>query len=212
MGSSNVWRGLGGDHGYAGRSLAPGSEAIRLGQGWSLGSSSWVDPLLVRCEELGRRDRLGGARQRRVRLPGARWRAKNPGRGGDEEENERSRDSSGGIAGEGVGRGGASQVEEDAGIGPLFQAREPRSQQRRNAEDLPGAQDGEHVARVAERDRGCERSRVRGQLRGAGGQESGSEEARRYPVSNYSWLGLHGSDLQCACLWAVGAGVSKLYY
>src|SRR6266481_6045251 len=35
MGSSTVWRGLGGDHGYAGRSLASGSEAIRLGQGWS---------------------------------------------------------------------------------------------------------------------------------------------------------------------------------
>src|SRR5882724_66818 len=42
MGSSNAWRGLGGDHGYAGRSLGPGSEAIRLGQGWSLGSSGIV--------------------------------------------------------------------------------------------------------------------------------------------------------------------------
>src|SRR6266446_4053734 len=211
MGSSNVWRGLGGDHGYAGRSLAPGSEVIRLGQGWSLGFS-WVDSLLVRCDELGRRDGLGGARHRRVRLPGARWRTKNPGRGGDEEENERSRDSSGGIAGEGVGRGGTSQVEEDAGIGPLFQAREPRSQQRRNAEDLPGAQDGEHVGWVAERERGCERSRVRVQLRGAGGQECGGQEARRYPVSDHSWLGIHGLDLQSACLWAVGAGVRQLYY
>jgi len=42
----------------------------------------------------------------------------------DEEENERSRGSSGRISGAGVGRGCAGQVEEDAGHRPLFQARE----------------------------------------------------------------------------------------
>src|SRR5438270_404628 len=95
---------------------ATGGKSSRVG---SLGSS-------VRCGVSWQSDRWRPLRKRRVRLPGARARAERPGRGGDDEENQRRRDLSGGIAGEGVGRGGAGQIEEDTGVGPLLQARQAR--------------------------------------------------------------------------------------
>ena len=84
-----------------------------------------------------------------------------------------------------MGRGGASQVDEDAGICPLFQAGQAWGQQRGDAEYLPDAQDGEEVGWVAESERGRDRCRRRGELRGAAGQECGCQEAvaTQYPIT-----------------------------
>jgi hypothetical protein len=89
----------------------------------------------------------------------------------------------------GVGNGGAGEVEENAGVGPFFEARETGDQDGDEAEDFPDAEEGHDVWAVPEEGHSFDGVGGAEELADAAGEEEEREEGGGGPVGD--WFGFH---------------------